>query len=123
MYRYFLANFVFFLLIVSLLANALGWAFHGEIFVHALENHPHTHFAAQSIHEDHQHKELSDETNLNPSAHICLNVAYQPFFITKLPSVPLTAAGKEIPAKFTQPQLPESIIDSPFRPPRIIIPS
>ena len=120
MYRYFFANFVFFLLSVNLLANALGWAFHGEVFMHALGNH-HTHFTAQSIHEDHQHKELSDETNLNPSAHICLSVAYQPFFITKLPLVPLSAAEKEIPAKFTPPQLPESIIDSLFRPPRIII--
>lgn len=115
-----LPNIIVLVLSLSLLANTLAWAFHGEVFAHELDRHNLTHSAAQTMQEDHLTNELSDEKNLDLSAHICLSAAYQPFFFTKFPLL-VSIAGKEISAKLILSQVPESFIDSPFRPPRKII--
>ena len=102
-------------LLVSLLANALAWAFQGEVFIHELDYYKQ--LTAQTIQqEDHQGNELSDEKSSNFSAHICLSAAYQLFFFTKLPLF-IPIAGKEVLANFILLQVPESFLGSPFRPP------
>ena len=80
-----LPNIIVLVLSLSLLANTLAWAFHGEVFAHELDRHNLTHSAAQTMQEDHLTNELSDEKNLDLSAHICLSAAYQPFFFAKFP--------------------------------------
>ncbi|MBY0378346.1 MAG: hypothetical protein K2Q33_07280 [Gammaproteobacteria bacterium] len=106
---------VVFVLLVSLLVNALTWAFQGEVFIHELDYYKQ--LTAQTIQqEDHQGNELSDEKSSNFSVEICLCAACQLFFFTKLPLfVPI--AGKEVLANFILLQVPESFLGSPFRPP------
>lgn len=106
-------------LLVSLLANALAWAFQGEVFIHELDYYKQ--LTAQTIQqEDHQDNELSDEKGSNFSVEICLCAACQLFFFTKLPLF-IPIAGKEVLANFILLQVPESFLGSPFRPPREII--
>lgn len=75
---------VVFLLIASVMTNAIAWAFHGEAFLHELDHHQHSFLAAEVTPLDfHQHSEDIDETSLNHAAHLCLSAAgqyYQPFF-------------------------------------------
>lgn len=115
--KYSSANFIFLILFVSLTANALAWAFHGEVFMHELQDHQHSQSIVQTKQENHQHKELPDEKHLNLSAHICLSAVYQSFFFIQLP-LSIFVAVKEISIKFNLLQIPESFLDSPFRPPR-----
>ncbi|WP_107786297.1 hypothetical protein [Nitrosomonas ureae] len=113
------ANLLVFILLISLITNGLAWAFQGEVFIYELDYYKQ--LTAQTIQdEDHQDNELSDEKSSNFSVDICLCAVNQPVFFTKLPLfVPI--AGKEVLANFILLQVPESFIDSPFRPPRKII--
>ena len=104
---------------VSLLTNTLAWAFHGEIFIHELD-HQATYIPVQTMEENHQHVEFSDDKDLNLSTHICLNAVYQPIFFTDLPVLDFIAA-KEILANFIPLYIPESFLDSPLRPPRVLL--
>lgn len=120
MNRHLIINSVIMALFSSLLTNAFGWAFHGEAFTHELDDHRYTLSFAQT--EDiqyHRHDKIADDKNLDVVTHLCLHAAgqYQPFYFTLPPSLP-TADGKEILAVFFPVTFPESILDSPFRPPR-----
>jgi len=120
MYRFFTVNSVVLALCVSLLANGLASAFHGEVFMHELgHNHQHILSTAETAHAEHPYNEYSDEKNLDLSVHICFSTVYQPIVFTKLPLIP-TVTGKEILSKSVTFQIPKSIPDSPFRPPRSI---
>ncbi len=119
MYKFPNTNIAVFVLSVSLLANAVAWAFHGEIFIHELDHQAQI-LQVQTMQEDHQHVEFSDDKNLDLSTHICLSAVYQPIFFTKLP-VPEFITGKEIPANFIPLHIPESFLDSPLRPPRVLL--
>ena len=113
-------NSVVFVLFVSLLTNGFASAFHGEVFVHELgHNHQHSLSIADT---EHPYNEFSDEKDLNPSVHICFSTVYHPLLFAKLPLVP-TVAGKEILFTSITFQIPKSIPDSQFRPPRNIFPS
>lgn len=123
MTRFLAINSVVFMLLVSLLANGLASAFHGEVFVHELgHNHQHTHSIAEKQLAEHSHNEFSDEKNSNHSVHICFSAVYQPLLISMLPLLP-TVAGKEILSEPITLQISKSIPDSPFHPPRNIFPS
>jgi hypothetical protein len=119
----FAINSIILVLFVSLLANGLASAFHGEVFVHELgHNHQHTHSIAENQITEYSHNEFSDEKNLNHSVHVCFSAVYQPILFTMLPLLP-TVAGKEILSEPITLQIPKSIPDSPFHPPRDIFSS
>jgi len=116
-------NFIVFVLFVSLLTNGLASAFHGEVFMHELgHNHQHTHSTEKTTHEEHLYNEFSDEKNSNNSAHVCFSTVYHPFLFVKLLLSP-TIANKVILSESITFQIPRSIPDSPFRPPRSIFAS
>ncbi|MBX3630617.1 MAG: hypothetical protein KF908_12065 [Nitrosomonas sp.] len=120
MNRFLAVNFMVFMLFVSLLANGFASAFHGEVFMHELgHNHQHS---LSTAHAEHPHNEFPDEKELDLSPHICFSVVYQPLLFAKLPLIP-SVAGKEILSESITFQIPTSIPDSPFRPPRNIFPS
>ncbi|SFL17388.1 hypothetical protein SAMN05216302_10383 [Nitrosomonas aestuarii] len=121
MNRFFSVNFMVFMLLVSYLTNGFASAFYGEVFMHELEhNHQHSLSTANA---EHSHNEFpDDEKELDLSRHICFSVVYQPLLFTKLPLIP-SVAGKEILSESITFQIPTSIPDSPFRPPRNIFPS
>lgn len=120
MYRFFTINSVVFALFVSLMTNGLAWAFHGEVFMHELgHNHQHTHSTTDSAQAEHHHSEFNDNENLNLSPHICFNVVYQPLIFT-MPPLVSAEAGYKILTNPVSSQVPKTIPDSPFRPPRSI---
>ena len=119
MYKF--PNIIMLVLSVSLLTNAFAWAFHGEIFIHELD-HQATYIPVQTMEENHQHVEFSDDKNLDLSTHICLSAVYQPILFTELPVLNFIT-GKEILANFIPLYIPESFRDSPLRPPRVLLPT
>ncbi len=119
MYKF--PNIIMLVLSVSLLTNMLAWAFHGEIFIHELD-HQATYIPVQTMEENHQHVEFSDDKDLNLSTHICFSAVYQPILFTELPVLNFIT-GKEILANFIPLYIPESFRDSPLRPPRVLLPT
>ncbi|MDP1558858.1 MAG: hypothetical protein Q8K59_04755 [Nitrosomonas sp.] len=122
MSKHLVINSVIVLLFVSLLTNAFGWTFHGEAFAQGLDDHQYTlSFTPVKEVELRQHNDMTDDKNLDFITHLCLHAAgqYQPFYFTLPPLLP-AADGKEILAVFFPVTVPESVLDSPFRPPRNI---
>ena len=121
MHRIFTINSVVLLLFVSLLTNGLAWAFHGEVFMHELgHDHQYTPSLADRAQTEYHHGEFNEDDHLNHSPHICFNVVYQPLIFTMPPLVPVEA-GNRILIKSVSYQVPKSIPDSLFRPPRSIL--
>jgi len=112
-----LSNYFILILVVNLLTNAIALTFHEEVLAHELDHHHHHH---QHTHDlDHHHSNLIDDEDLEYFVHLYLHAAgqYQPFCFTLLPL--LTAVkGKEILAAFSYTNIPEEILDLPYRPPR-----
>lgn len=110
-----LTNYLILILVVNLLTNAIALTFHEEVLAHELDHHHHQH-----THDlDHHHDNLIDDNDLEFFVHLYLHAAgqYQPFCFTSLPL--LTAVkGKEILAAFSYTNIPEEILDLPYRPPR-----
>ncbi|WP_227869225.1 hypothetical protein [Nitrosospira lacus] len=111
---------VMLLLFVSMLTNAFGWAFNGEVFAHELDHEHHVLSLDPTAHlEAHHHAALNDEGHLDAATHLCLHAAgqYQPFFFTSPPRVP-ASTGAEVLTSFISLIVPESIPDSPLHPPK-----
>jgi hypothetical protein len=111
---------VMLVLFVSLLTNAFGWAFNGEVFAHELDHEHHVLSLDPTAHlEAHQHAAINDDGHLDAATHLCLHAAgqYQPFFFTSLPFVP-ASIGEDALIVFVPVIIPESIPDSPLHPPR-----
>lgn len=111
---------VMFVLFISMMANAFGWAFNGEVFAHELDHEHHVLSPDPAAHlEAHQHAVTNDEGHLDSATHLCLHAAgqYQPFFFTPPLIVP-TAVGTDMLTVFIAIILPESVLDSPLHPPR-----
>jgi hypothetical protein len=109
-----------FALLVSMLTNAFGWAFNGEVFAHELDHEHHVLSLDPAAHlEAHQNAVATDEGHLDAATHLCLHAAgqYQPFFFTAPPLVP-ASDGTEVPSVFISNTFPESVPDSPLHPPR-----
>ncbi|HET7062481.1 MAG TPA: hypothetical protein VFI43_09915 [Nitrosospira sp.] len=116
---------VMFALLVSMLTNAFGWAFNGEVFAHELDHEHHVLSLDPATHlEAHQRAVRNDEGHLDAATHLCLHAAgqYQPFFFTAPPRVP-PSLGMEVLHVFVSVAIPESIPDSPLHPPRSIFQS
>lgn len=115
-----LLNLIVLWLFVSLFANAVTWAWQGEVFMHEIGDHQHASFTTR-MQQDHLHNEFTDHNNSSYfSTDICLKAAYQPFVFTKL-SLLTPPSFQENLAKFIPPSIPESILDALFRPPRQFI--
>ncbi|WP_244073820.1 hypothetical protein [Nitrosomonas sp. PY1] len=74
----------------------------------------------QTMGDSQQHIDFSDDKDLDLPNHICLSAVYQPFFFTELPVLDFII-GKETLANFNPLSIPESFLDSPLRPPRVLI--
>lgn len=109
-------------LLVCMMANILGWSFNGEVFSHELDHGHHAHHLAPdpSSHLAAHHDTLTDDDHLDAATHLSLHAAgqYQPFFFASHPSPAPAFAGAHVLAAFVSPFIPESIPESPLRPPR-----
>lgn len=114
-------------LFVNLLANAIAWTFHGEVFTHELDHHHaayesdhhhHTTLAQTRSVEHHQHNDLTDGDILDDILHLSLHAVgqHQPLYFELLAILP-PVTGKEILAAFFPIAVPEPTQYSPFRPP------
>jgi hypothetical protein len=111
---------VMFALLISMLTNAFGWAFNGEVFAHELDHEHHVLSVDPAAHlEAHQRAVRNDEGHLDAATHLCLHAAgqYQPFFFTSPPHVP-PCLGMQVLHVFVPVTVPESIPDSPLHPPK-----
>ena len=111
---------VMLVLLASMLTNAFGWAFNGEVFAHELDHEHHVLSLDPAAHlEAHQRAVFDDDDHLDAATHLCLHAAgqYQPFFLTAIPLVP-ASIGMGTLIVFVSATVPESIPDSPLRPPR-----
>jgi hypothetical protein len=111
---------VMLILFVTMLTNAVSWAFNGEVFAHELDHEHHVLSLDPAAHlEAHQHAAINEDGHLDAATHLCLHAAgqYQPFFFTPPLIVP-TSIGMEVLAVFVSPIIPDSVLDSPLHPPR-----
>src|SRR5687768_3841331 len=109
-------------LFVCILTNAFGWAFNGEVFAHELDHEHHLLSLDPATHlEAHQQAAINDEGHMDAATHLCLHAAgqYQPFFF--MPPLIVPALGAmEVLMVFVSANIPDSVLDSPLRPPRNI---
>lgn len=113
-------NSIMLLLLISMMTNAFGWAFNGEVFAHELDHEHHLLSLDPTAHlEAHQRAASNDEGHMDSATHLCLHAAgqYQPFFFIPPPLVP-AVVGAESPIAFLSVIVPESIPDSPLHPPK-----
>ena len=109
------------MLFVTLLTNAFASGFNGEVFAHEIDHEHHVLSIDPTAHlEAHQHATINNEGHMDAATHLSLHAAgqYQPFFFTTPPLVP-ASISTEVPTTFLPVAIPESIPDSPLRPPRI----
>ncbi|ODT78376.1 MAG: hypothetical protein ABS69_07995 [Nitrosomonadales bacterium SCN 54-20] len=123
MKKCFVRHYVLFALLVGILANACGWAFNTKLVAHELD-HAHHHVLSldPAAHLDaHHHSEGNDDDHLDAATHLYLHAVgqYQPFFFMPPLIVPAFSAI-EILMAFVLANIPDSILDSPLRPPRSI---
>lgn len=115
-------HFVMLMLFISMMTNALSWAFNGEVFAHELDHVHHVLSFDPTAHlEAHQRALRNDEGHLDAATHLCLHAAgqYQPFFLTAPLVIPPSIAEECVTSPVAA-SIPESILDSPLHPPRII---
>ncbi|SFP59066.1 hypothetical protein SAMN05216419_100834 [Nitrosomonas cryotolerans] len=110
-------NLVALVLFVNLLTNAVAWTF---VFMHELDHH-HTSLTQVENIEHHQHNKIADDEILDSIIHLSLHAVgqHQFFYFTISPSLS-AVTGKEAVVAFIPLFIPDSIRDSPFRPPRNI---
>ena len=110
-------------LIVALLTNSIGISFKAETYTHELDHVRQVHSTHLETHlEAHQDSIVMDGTELDGETHLCPHAAsqYQPFYFIRLPLVPCLPGGSEKLAGYIPLALPDSILESPYHPPRII---
>lgn len=114
------ARFIILTLLVSMLANTLGWSFNSRVFAHELS---HLHYGELFLLYPDKHLELhqtlDSSIDLDAATHLCLHAAgqFQPFYLY---------LALQIVAAVTGVVMMESVIDTfrklapdPFfRPPR-----
>jgi hypothetical protein len=118
-------NSIMIMLFVSMMTNAFGWAFNGEVFAHELDHEHHVLSLDPAAHlEAHRNAALNDDGHMDAATHLCLHAAgqYQPFFFTPPLTVP-ASIGMEALVAFVSATVPESIPESPLHPPRSVLPS
>ena len=113
-------DYIAFILLLGMLANAFSWAFNEEIFAHELDHRHHILSVDPLDHlEAHHHDSSSGESELDAATHLSLHAfgQYSPFFSHPPLLVP-ASLGREMLTVFVSVNVPESIPDSPLHPPR-----
>ncbi|MEE8289482.1 MAG: hypothetical protein V3R25_08730 [Nitrosomonadaceae bacterium] len=121
----YLRSYIMFMMLASMLTNAFGWAFSGEVFAHELDHeHPILSLDPTAHLKAHQHDADKDSSQLDAATHLCLHASgqYQPFYFTALLLVPASTRS-DVLAVFISDFIPDSISDPPLRPPRNTITS
>jgi len=105
-----------FMMLTSMLTNAFGWAFSGEVFAHELD-HEHPILSLDpTVHlKAHQHDSDKDSSQLDAATHLCLHASgqYQPFYFTALLLVPASVSS-DILTVFISDFIPDSVSEPPF---------
>lgn len=117
---------VILIFVLSMLTNTLGWSFNDKVFAHELDHHYHAAlFSADPQKHLDLHHALGDNGELDAATHLCLHAAgqYQPFFLNALVLILPSVAEARALIELVSTMIPESIPDSPFRPPREILAS
>ncbi|TFH11390.1 MAG: hypothetical protein E4H07_04340 [Nitrosomonadales bacterium] len=116
----YLRSYIIFMMLVSVLTNAFGWAFSGEVFAHELDHeHPILSLDPMLHLKAHQHDSDKDSSQLDAATHLCLHASgqYQPFYFTALLLVPASVRA-DILAVFISDFILDSISKPPLRPPK-----
>jgi hypothetical protein len=116
----FIRSYIMFMMLTSMLTNAFGWAFSGEVFAHELD-HEHPILSLDpTVHlKAHQHDSDKDSSQLDAATHLCLHASgqYQPFYFTALLLVP-SSVSSDILTVFISDFIPDSVSEPPLRPPK-----
>lgn len=119
--RKFSASSVVFILVAIILANGIGISFKPEVFAHELDHVRQSLFSNPEIHLDaHRDSVVMDNAELDAATHLCLHAAgqYQPFYFLLITLMP-PLEGREILTSRISLFLPDSVLESPYHPPRI----
>ncbi len=114
-------NFIILVFFVSMLTNTLGWSFNDKIFAHELDHHYHaTLFSTDPQKHLDLHHALGDNGEMDAATHLCLHAAshYQPFLLNVSFLIMAPVSDAETSTVFVPKNIPESIPDSLFRPPK-----
>jgi hypothetical protein len=116
----YIRSYIMFMMLTSMLTNAFGWAFSGEVFAHELD-HEHPILSLDpTVHlKAHQHDSDKDSSQLDAATHLCLHASgqYQPFYFTALLLVPASVSS-DILTVFISDFIPDSVSEPPLRPPK-----
>lgn len=104
----------------SMMTNAFGWAFSGEVFAHELD-HEHAILSLDPMAhlKAHQHDSDKNSSQLDAATHLCLHASgqYQPFYFTAPLLVPASVSSDTL-AVFISDFIPDSVSEPPLRPPK-----
>ncbi len=109
-------------LILILLANGIGISFATVAFAHEIDHVRHAHAPdLEKQFDAHSRCAFIDGAELDAATHLYLHVAgqYQPFYFIHLSLIPPLEYYKKLIA-FIPLMLSDSILDSPYHPPRNI---
>ncbi len=124
MQKYFVCTITF-VLITTLLVNKVGLSlsFETEFFAHELD-HMHQNLSSEpTAHlEVHQNSFFNNDSELDAATHLCLHATgqYQPFYFIRLSITPPQLESNATLAAYMPLIAPDSILESPYHPPRII---
>jgi len=110
------------ILIVVILTNGIGISFKPEVFAHELDHARQSLSSNPASHlEVHRNSVFIDNLELDAATHLCLHAAgqYQPFYFNLIATLP-PLEGKEILVPHISSMLPDSILELPYHPPRIL---
>ena len=120
--RKFSAYSLIFILIVTLLTNGIGISFKPEVFAHELDHVRQALSLNLETHlEAHRNSIFMEDMELDAATHLCLHAAgqYQPFYFIRITMIP-PLEGKTSPIPHILLSLPDSILESPYHPPRAL---
>ncbi|MBX3631035.1 MAG: hypothetical protein KF908_14240 [Nitrosomonas sp.] len=115
------ASFVILILVAVMLTNGIGVSFKSEVFTHELDHLRQSLALNPEMHLDaHRDSVIMDNAELDAATHLCLHAAgqYQPFYFLLIALMP-PLEGKEILTPRISLFLPDSVLESPYHPPRI----
>ncbi len=117
--RKFSASSVILILVAVMLTNGIGISFNPEVFTHELDHVRQPLSSNPEMHLDaHRNSVVMDNAELDAATHLCLHAAgqYQPFCFLLIALMP-PLEGKEILTSRISLFLPDSVLESPYRPP------
>jgi len=117
------AHSIIVILVTVMLTNGIGISFKPEVFAHELDHARQSLSSSPGMHlESHLNSVFMDDMELDAATHLCLHAAgqYQPFYFNLIATVP-AFEGKETLVPYISSFLPDSIQESPYHPPRILV--